>query len=223
MATAFINHCASRGHLIYCMTLWAPGTPLISSTKAAVIDTYYPGKYTYGENFIDLGYQAGNEAVIKLLSTSVKQAYPNDSKGKPLSQYPMMAGIVKVSDFDALVSISAGQPGAKEWVQYAVSQTLTSDRPLPFIAGSTGVQTPQLIPYYPQQMKGILGAIKGAAEYEFLVNESVQKANDWKQIPPPLLDAQRRMAPQLMAHVLMVILIILGNIIFFSQRRAARA
>lgn len=223
MATAFINHCASKGHLIYCMTLWAPGTPLINATKMAVLDAYYPGQYKYGENFIDLGYQAGNEVVIKLLSTSIEKAYPKDSKDRPLSHYPMMQGITKVGDFDAVVSVSAGDPGAKQWVQYAISETLTTSKPLPFVAGSTGVQTPQLIPYYPQQMKGVLGAIKGAAEYEFLVNRAVAEADGGKPTPAPLLDAQRRMAPQLTAHVLMVLLIIVGNVIFFSQRRGPRA
>ena len=33
------------------------------------------------------------------------------------------------------------------------------------------------------------------------------------------LEGQRRMGPQLFAHLLMVFLIILGNVIFFAQRR----
>jgi hypothetical protein len=38
-------------------------------------------------------------------------------------------------------------------------------------------------------------------------------------IEPKYQDAQRRMAPQLVAHVLMVGLIVLGNVIFFAGRR----
>lgn len=224
MATAVVNHCASRGYRICMMTLWAPGTPLAQRTYQDVIERFYPGKYKEGINFVDLGYQAGNEGVIKLMSTNLAKAYETDRKGTPLSQLPMMQGIEKTSDFDALISISAGQPGAREWVQYAVSPTLTGGKKLPFFAGSTGVQTPQLIPYYPRQMVGILGAIKGAAEYEYLVNESMRKRDPaMKAIPPELQEAQRRMAPQLTAHVLMVVLIILGNLIYFSQRKAARA
>ena len=96
----------------------------------------------------------------------------------------MMKGIVGIADFDMLVSISAGYAGAKEWVQYSVSPTLTGRKPLKFVAGSTGVQTPQLIPYYPNQMAGILGAIKGAAEYEYLVNQAVLKADPGAVVPP---------------------------------------
>jgi hypothetical protein len=109
-------------------------------------------------------------------------------------------------------------------VQYSVSPTLTGAKPLKFVAGSTGVQTPQLIPYYPNQMAGILGAIKGAAEYEYLVNEAVRKADPAAVVPPRFQEAQRRMAPQLFGHVLMVALIVLGNVVFFGLRaREARA
>ena len=37
--------------------------------------------------------------------------------------------------------------------------------------------------------------------------------------PGEFLEGQRRMGPQLFAHLLMVLLIILGNVIFFAQRR----
>jgi hypothetical protein len=224
MATAIIHHCAERGHRLYCMTLWAPGSPLIDATLGAVVRAHYGSQYTYGENYVNLGYQAGNEGVMKLVNTNFEKAFPTDGKGTPLAQIPMMRGITRITDFDVLVSISAGYPGAKEWVQYSVSPSLTSDRPLPFVAGSTGVQTPQLMPYFPGQMKGVLGAIKGAAEYEFLVNQAVAAADGGKPIPDQFMEAQRRMAPQLVAHVLMVTLIILGNVIFFSgRRREARA
>ncbi|MBL9140481.1 MAG: hypothetical protein JNK53_01325 [Phycisphaerae bacterium] len=219
MATAIIHHCAERGHKLYCMTLWAPGSPLIDSTLTAVVRNHYGSKYVYGENFVNLGFQAGNEGVMKLVNTNFPKAFPTDGKGTPVDQIPMMKGIERVTDFDVLVSISAGYPGAKEWVQYCVSTALTGGKPLKFVAGSTGVQTPQLMPYFPVQMSGILGAIKGAAEYEFLVNENIMQADGGKPIAPEFMEAQRRMAPQLVAHVLMVLLIILGNVIFFTTRK----
>jgi hypothetical protein len=134
----------------------------------------------------------------------------------------------------------------------------------------TGVQTPLNYPYYPKQLKGLLGAIKGAAEYETLVNQwvlerkfqkvlvaggmaeetahglaaefasSPSQVSTWTEtgdaaalspetkaqlidlamapIPGEFLEGQRRMGPQLFAHLLMIFLIILGNVIFFAQR-----
>ena len=40
-----------------------------------------------------------------------------------------------------------------------------------------------------------------------------------KPIAPKFQEAQRRMAPQLVAHVLMVGLIVVGNVIYFAGRR----
>jgi hypothetical protein len=222
MATAIIRHCALRGHRICAMTLWPAGGPLVESTLQDVL----AGRtdYRYGEHYVNLGYRAGFEGVMKQMNAHVSLAYATDTRKVPLDRIPMMQGIDGIADFDLLVSVSAGYAGAKEWVQYSVSPTLTSGKPLRFVAGSTGVQTPQLIPYYPNQMAGILGAIKGAAEYEFLVNEAVKAADPKAEIPPRFQEAQRRMAPQLFGHVLMVALIVLGNVVFVGLRgREARA
>ena len=40
---------------------------------------------------------------------------------------------------------------------------------------------------------------------------------------PKYLEAQRRMAPQLFGHLLLVGLIVVGNLIQFAGRRGARA
>ncbi len=222
MATAIVRHCVLRGHRICAMTLWPAGGPIIDGTMQDVLGDR--PDWTYGERWVNLGYRAGFEGVMKQMNSRVSLAYATDVRQTPLAEIPMLKGITGIADFDLLVSISAGYAGAKEWVQYSVSPTLTGAKPLRFVAGSTGVQTPQLIPYYPNQMAGILGAIKGAAEYEYLVNEAVRKADPAAVVPPRFQEAQRRMAPQLFGHVLMVALIVLGNVVFFGLRtREARA
>ncbi len=222
MATAIVSHCVLRGHRICAMTLWPAGGPIIDGTMQDVLGDR--PDWTYGERWVNLGYRAGFEGVMKQMNSRVSLAYATDVRQTPLEEIPMLKGITGIADFDLLVSISAGYAGAKEWVQYSVSPTLTGAKPLRFVAGSTGVQTPQLIPYYPNQMAGILGAIKGAAEYEYLVNEAVRKADPAAVVPPKFQEAQRRMAPQLFGHVLMVALIVLGNVVFFGLRaREARA
>ena len=63
-------------------------------------------------------------------------------------------------------------------------------------------------------MPGLLAAIKGAAEYEDLVITKYGGPDP----DPKYLEAKRRMGPQLVAHVLMILLIIVGNIIYFMGR-----
>ena len=83
------------------------------------------------------------------------------------------------------------------------------------IAGCTGVQAPLLYPYIPEQLRGLLGAIKGAAEYEQLVQDKYGGED------PPLryLKGKLRMGPQLIAHVLIILLIVVANLIFFAGRK----
>jgi len=110
-----------------------------------------------------------------------------------------------------IINISAGYAGTKEWVQYAS----TPYPELRIVAGCTGVQAPLLYPYIPSQLPGLLGAIKGAAEYEKLVMDRYGGESP----PERYLVGRQRMGPQLIAHVLIIILIIIANIIYFSERK----
>ncbi len=219
MATAFVRHAAARDLDIYCMTLWAPAPPLLDETIRKVIVAGHPDR-VYGKDFVNLGFQAGNESVLKVICTDFRQSFSKDYRGTPVDQIPMMAPIKSASDFDCIVTMSAGYPGCKEWVQYIATPALGSDDEILLVSGVTGVQAPQMVPYWPRQMRGMLGAIKGAAEYESLVNEFIKGSNPAADIGPQFMEAQRRMAPQLFGHLLMVGLIILGNCIHFGRRRA---
>ena len=168
-----------------------------------------------GVDFVNLGYQAGNEGVLKMVLTDFMRAFPVDARGQSSADLPILQGVHTVKDFPLLLNVSVGYPGSKEWVQYVVS---ASEGKVKMIAGTTGVQSPQMYPYYPAQLAGILAAIKGAAEYESLVNASLGG-----NPAPRYTEAQRRMAPQMFGHLLMVALIIVGNIIHFAGRRGARA
>ena len=115
-----------------------------------------------------------------------------------------------------IVSVSAGYPGTKEWIQYAV--TPFPDK-VTLVSGCTGVQAPQMFPYIPNQLPGLLVAIKGAAEYEKLVNDKYSGPTP----DPKYLEADRRMSPQLMGHLLMIALIVVGNVLYFINRREGRS
>jgi len=107
--------------------------------------------------------------------------------------------------------VSAGYPGAKEWVQYG-REAMKPDARL--TSGSTGVQASQLFPYYPAQLSGLLVAVKGAAEYETLVTEKYPVDRNSERLE----QGRIRMGPQLVAHLLMIALIILGNIAMIASR-----
>jgi len=216
MATAFVRHCAEKKHKMYFMALWPVGPQLIESNIAKVIHSDFPD-YEYGIDYVNLGFKSGQEGVIKVIVTDIGQMYTADMRGTPLDQIPMMDGIRNIRAMDLVVNVSAGYPGTKEWVQYAAT-AFPDD--ITIVAGCTGVQAPLLYPYIPKQLPGLLGAIKGAAEYEKLVND---RYSDGKKPAAKYTEGLRRMGPQLVAHILMILLIIVGNVIFFSQRRREAA
>ena len=85
---------------------------------------------------------------------------------------------------------------------------------LDMVSGNTAVQAPLLYPYYPKQLKGLLGGIKSAAEYEVLL------AKGYPQFDKPNMKvALKRWGPQTIAHLLIIALIIFGNIMFFIDKK----
>jgi hypothetical protein len=217
MATAFVRHCAEKRLKMYFLSLWPVGPQMADDNIDKVLRADFPD-LQYGEDFVNLGYKSGYEAVIKVIVNDLRKLYTTDVNGTSLDSIPMMQNIKSLQDFDLLVNVSAGYAGTKEWVQYAV--TAYPDK-IKLVAGCTGVQAPLLYPYIPEQLPGLLGAIKGAAEYEALVIEKYGKRDAQGEIieSGKYLEGIRRMGPQLVGHVLMIVLIVLGNYVYFIDRK----
>ena len=213
MATAFTYHAAKRGAKLYFLALWPVGPQMVEETIAKVIKNDFP-EMKYGGDYLNLGYKSGNEGVIKVIVTDLKKLYTTDHFGTGIGTIPMMEGVSSVQDMNLIVNVSAGYVGAKEWVQYA--KTAFPDK-IELVAGCTGVQAPPLLPYIPNQLPGLVAAIKGAAEYEKLLVDEYGLEDQ-----PRYKEGLRRMGSQLVAHVLMIALIVTGNVIFFIGRREAR-
>ena len=206
MGTSLVRHCCERDLDMAFMCLWPIGEQMIAERIDRVIRADFPDKQ-YGRDYVNLGFKSGNEGVIKVISTDLRQMYPTDSRGIALDQIPMCRDLENVRSFDLLIVVSAGQPGSKEWVQYAATPY-----DIPIVAGVTGVQSPMMYPYAPRQLQGLLAAIKGAADYEKLV------ADAYGDDQPKYREARRRMGPQLVAHLLIVGLIVAGNLLFAVQK-----
>ena len=212
MATMFVRHCCEKKLKMYFMALWPVGPQMIDDAIHKVILSDFP-ELVYGKDYVNLGFKPGNEGVIKVIVTDWKQLYTTDDRGTNIDQIPMCRGIENIQSMDLIINVSAGYPGTKEWVQYAATPYPDKIR---LVAGCTGVQAPLLYPYIPQQLPGLLGAIKGAAEYEELVVRKYDR-DKGRQPAAKYQEAKRRMGPQLVAHLLMIGLIILGNVVFFAD------
>ena len=212
MAQAFTRHCSIKGHKQYYMALWPLGSPMVE-LSIDTIEEEYPDM-VYGEDYMKFSYKAGGEAVIRMIMQDLRGMFPLDSKGTQLDDIPMTKNIKNIQDMDLIINVSAGDPGTKQWVQFAAT---------PFgittVSGCTGVQAPQMYPYIPEQLAGVLGAIKAAAEYEAAIDEVYPSIAANKKAQ----EAKRRMGPQLVAHSMMIVFILVGNWIFFVARKRGEA
>lgn len=180
--------------------LWNGGPALVDRTIREVIESEYPDRQ-YGVDYVNLGYKAGNEAVMVLMGQGIANAFPRDFRGSDVRSMPIMRRVRDYSSFPLLVNISAGYPGTKEWVQQVQSRFH-----LPMVAGVTAVSAPEYYPYLQSgQLQGLLGGMAGAAEYEKLRNETGT--------------ATRGMDAQSLAHVFVAFCIVLGNVIQWNRQR----
>ncbi|MCH2136887.1 MAG: hypothetical protein MK101_09945 [Phycisphaerales bacterium] len=215
MAMAFTRHCAEKKHKMYFMCLWPLGEPFVEDAMNVVLGLEYP-QLKYGTDYVSFGYKPGNEAVIKNCIVDLKALFITDSRKTDLNKIPMTANIVSAKAMDLIINISAGDPGTKQWVQYAATPG-----DIPLVAGCTGVQAPLLYPYVPEPLRGLLAAIKGAAGYEQVLNEAYPNLAEPAIVKSKYSTtaALQRMGPQFVAHLLMVGLILLGNIIYFVDKK----
>jgi hypothetical protein len=212
MAIAFVRHLCLRNQKVFLLTLWPNGGPMVANIIKKVIEGEFGASYEYGKNYVDLGYKSGNEMVINVIATDLRGQFKSDKQNNSLDSLEMTRAIRSVNDMKLIVSVSAGTPGAKEWVQYAATRLK-----IPIIAGATGVQSTQLFCYYPGQLDGLLPAIKGAAEYEALLGAKYRQYAE-----PDQTEGIRKMAPQLWGHLLLIVLIVLGNLVYVVDRLKGR-
>ena len=66
MSASLVNQCSKRGHRMYFISLWPVGPQMIDDSIEKVIKRYYPN-LVYGEDYVNLGFKAGNEQVIKVM------------------------------------------------------------------------------------------------------------------------------------------------------------
>ena len=208
MAAAFTRHCALRRHKLFFMTLWPQGVPMLDE-NISILNREFPD-YQYGRDYVNLGYRPGAEGVIKVVVSDVKELFGNDVNGTSLDEIPLTRNLKSIQQINLLCNVSAGYPGTKEWVLYA-----STPFGIPTIAGTVGVQAPILYPYIPNQLAGMLGAIKAAAEYEQTMINAYPQLKDNEDSQQGL----RRMGPQLVAHMMIIGLIVVGNMVFFVGRK----
>jgi hypothetical protein len=207
MANVITRHLLTKGHKTVCMTLWATGQVQFYLTVSDVIKADFP-HLVEGVDWVNMGYKAGGEGVLNVIRTDFKKMFPADANSIPFDSIPILRGVRSCADFDMIISLGGGRPGVKEWVLYVGDPT-----GVPTAGGVAAVVAPQLYPYYPSQLFGLLGGVKGAAEYESHFRDSYEQFRDMAT------PAMVMMGPQTVAHIVIMAFIVIGNILYFRSRK----
>lgn len=202
MARAIVQDCFERDIKMLIMALWPMGVQMAADIFSQ-LDAEYPDK-VYGEDYVNLGYKAGGMVTIQAIGKNFREVFPADMNGTLISELPIMNGIKNYDNISFVCSFSAGDPGIKQWVQIAKD---TFGKPV--TGGVTGVSAPGILPYVNQQKQlyGLLAGLKGAAEYEFLIKTPGT--------------ATAGMDAQSLAHLLIIIFIVIGNLNYWQERKEA--
>lgn len=220
MAVGLLNHLFSKGVKVYIVSLW-PESPIMAEQAISSVRNSNLFSIEDGIDYVMFDYKVGGFVVIKGIADNFRDIYQQDKNGKSINDLPIMEGIYDVTDFDFVFDFSAGVPGNAEWVQYACDP-----KNVPLSSGCTSIMVTDAIPYVESgQLKGILAGMPGAAEYEkmvydFMVNEQINN-NSFINPQGNIVKgkAYARMSAQSVAHLLMVLFIVIGNIAYYYSRK----
>jgi hypothetical protein len=195
---AFLEHCFRKNLRVYMMGLWPAGPKLGNIALESIASRY---NKEYGIDYVNVGYRPGGPVMLVSLGRNFGDIVRTDYTGIPIDSFPLGRAVRSARDVDLVMTFSAGDPGVLHWIIYFNARYST-----PIATATTAIMAPQQYPYLSSgQLVGLLGGLKGAAEYETLVNRKAR--------------AVAGMDSQSIVHVLLVIFIIIGNIILFYEKR----
>jgi hypothetical protein len=201
MAVVAARHLFSKDCRIITLTNIPYGAPSMAERVTRDVADEY-GK-VYGVDFVNLGYKYGYVSVLKGMGQSIKAIFPTDNSGTPLEELPMMDSIVNYRQI-AFVFEVADNATADYWISI-----VNAGYGVPMGVGATAVMAPKYYAFVGSgQVVGLLGGMKGAAEYEILLNKPDA--------------AFRGMDIQSLVHFLIIGFVILGNVAFFAGRGRRR-
>lgn len=205
MLNSILRHAFAKDVKVIVLGLWLTGMGLGEQALTTISQEY---NKVYGQDYVFLGWRSGVLPVILGMGEDIKRTFPTDYYGKSLDSLPMMDNIKNYRDIPFFITLSAGDPGMNTWIAYAQARY-----GLKMGVGSTAVSAADAYPYLQTgQLTGLLGGMKGASEYEFLVKE--------KGYSQALTPASQAMDSQSLAHLLILVLIVLGNIGYFFMHRS---
>lgn len=193
MAIALVRHAFRKNLRVIGMTLWLTGTGMADEIFTKIASEM---KKSAGIDYVFLGFSPGGSAVILNMGQDLYTAFPQDHHGNRTKDLPVLKDVRNLKDIRYAVSLAAGNPGIEAWYVFGKDKYKFE-----LGGGGTAVIVPGLYPLLQSgQINGLIGGLRGAAEYETLIQKKGK--------------ALAGMDAQSATHLVIIFLIILCNIFY---------
>jgi len=202
---AVLRHALRKGVRVLVLSLNPDAAPLAARGIERVVNdeeflTNGVSRIVEGTHYVNFGYRLGASTLIRRMGQNIPEFLQTDARGERLSTLPAMAGITNYDQIRLVFDFAAGD-SPDWWIvdghgRYGVNVAV----------GVTGVMVSQQFPYLNSgQLVGLIGGGVGAAEYEQLLKAPGA--------------GTRRVSTLAFVHLLVIAIVILGNVLYFRQRR----
>lgn len=203
-AEALLRHMFKKNLKVIIMTLSQDGAAMAEMLSTEISAEYNKVR---GEDYVYLGYKPYFGIIILSIGQDFRISYPADFYDTPLDEIPMMKNIRNYDDLAAVIQIGGGN------VTHAWLTNAHERYKVPLAIAVTAVSGPQ---YYATlqagQIFGLIGGLKGAAEYETLLLDEYHRLGITAR-------AIQGMNVQNIVHILIIALTVVGNAAFFMKKR----
>ncbi len=206
-AEVLLRHMFKKNLKVVISTLSQDGAALVEMLIQNISEEYDKKN---GIDYAYLGYKPYPAVIIMAMGQDFRLSYPADYYNVKLDDLPIMQNVKNYDDVEAIVQIGGGNVSTY-WITYAHERYKAK-----LALAVTAVSGPQ---YYANldagQIFGLLGGLKGAAEYESLLRDEYKRLG-------VTLRAIQGMNVQNFVHILIVLFTIVGNVAFFMTRRSTK-
>lgn len=233
MEVAILRHCFQRNIQVFTITFIPAAKPLMDYALQTAKEDY---TVQSGVDYVNFGYKPWGIFLPTVLGMGddIAKAVEVDDEGRIVSNLEIMKEIKNYNEMNLVIDFAASA-AVYTWITYARARFGAN-----VAAGVTAVMAADNYPYLQTgQLIGMLAGLKGAAEYEKLVDvfatyknangtvgrdfskeilkDSWIKLSDIKN--PVYKTARIGMNAQTVAHIMIIVFIVLGNIGHFLNRK----
>lgn len=210
MANAILRHCHKKGVKVVGISLFPLGGVDMGIARLNELATELQARD--GTDWVNLGYKDGGQAAMKAMGEEIAAVFPTDVNGVAYEAIPLTREIRSYRDFKLAVSLATSVLG-EWWINLVNAQF-----GIPVAIGTTAVSAPRYYAYMEaQQAIGVLGGMKGASEYEELVERAYPELKGLSRTATMGMDVQS------IVHVIIIFFILFGNLMFLLTRRMREA